>query len=328
MKKKVTLIFREKRSGNYSIEELFETLRPEFEKEFEIEIFTCPSADRFQNMLAVRKLKSDVFHITGDVNYLSFVLPSQKTIITVHDVGHFEQTLKGFKRVIYKYLWLKWPLTKVKHITTISHFTKQRIISNLNIKESKIQVISNPSPSSVFKKSAVRELTEGDSVKILQIGSGHNKNIERLIEAVKGLNVELLLIRKKDTVLEDLLLKNKIKYRIFSFLTYEEVFQKYQECDMVYFASNYEGFGVPILESQLVGRPIITSKVASMPEVAGEGAYFVNHESVSEIRTAITDLIANKSLRDSLVHKGFENIQRFDISTISKQYKDLYKIIL
>lgn len=320
---KITYLFREKRLGNFSIEELFSTISQEVAKTDEVVNYYCPSSNRLNNIKEVSKLKSDIFHITGDVNYLSYVLPRKKTILTVHDLGHFEQTLKGYKKYIYKYLWMYFPLKFAKRITTISEFTKSRIVHHFNISASKIDVIHNPAPLHIFKRSVKNEIN--NTPKILQIGSGHNKNIENLISAVIGLDVELMLLRKFDLNLHSKLNELNIKHTFYSNLTYNEVYQKYVECDIVYFASNYEGFGLPILEAQATGRALITSKVASMPEVAGNGAHFVNHSSVDEVREAIQKLINDNTYRNQLIQNGFQNVENYTIESTVHKYLEAYK---
>lgn len=319
---KITYLFRENRPGNFSIEELFGNIASEVAKSNEISLFTCKSADRMNNLREMSKLNSDIFHITGDVNYLAFNLPKKKTLITVHDLGHFEKTLRGAKKLIYKQLWLNLPFKKAQKLTTISEFTKLRLIHHLNIPEEKIDVIHNPAPLHIFKKQ--ENVLQNERPKILQIGSGHNKNIENLIEAVVGLDVELILIRKIDLGLKAILDSKKIKHQFFSNLSYEQVYQKYIDCDLVYFASNYEGFGVPILEAQAVGRPIITSTVASMPEIAGTGAHFVDYQSVSEIKAGIIKICDDKDYKETLISNGYENVQKYSIENTVQKYINTY----
>jgi glycosyltransferase involved in cell wall biosynthesis len=319
---RITYLFREKRLGNFSIEELFEAISKKVSLQHQVVNYTCTSANRINNLKEVRKINADVFHITGDVNYLSFVLPARKTLITVHDLGHYENTLKGIKKVIYKYLWLYLPFKFAHKITTISEFTKSRLVYHFNIHPDKIDVIHNPAPVHIFKKSEKRTLSSRP--KILQIGSGHNKNIENLIQAVQGLDVELMLLRKHDPLLEQKLHSLHIKHTFYPLLTYQDVYQKYVECDLVYFASNYEGFGVPILEAQAVGRALITSNVAAMPEVAGKGACFVDYQSVAEIKAAIVKLISDSAYRNKLIDNGYENVKHYTLEKTVEKYMAVY----
>ena len=94
--------------------------------------------------------------------------------------------------------------------------------------------------------------------------------------------------------------------------------------DILAFVSTYEGFGLPIIEAQAIGRVVITSNLASMPEVAGKGALFVNPFSVEEIREGIVSLIENEHDRATLIKRGLENVKRFDKEKIANQYQEIY----
>jgi glycosyltransferase involved in cell wall biosynthesis len=94
---------------------------------------------------------------------------------------------------------------------------------------------------------------------------------------------------------------------------------------MVVFASLYEGFGLPILEAQATGRPVITSNFGAMKEAAGEGALFVDPYSVESIRSAILRIKNEPQLREELVRKGRENVARFRPEAIARQYAEIYR---
>jgi len=108
-------------------------------------------------------------------------------------------------------------------------------------------------------------------------------------------------------------------------LTDEELVQAYQRCDMVVFASLYEGFGLPILEAQAMGRPVITSNFGAMKEAAGEGALLVDPYSVEAIREAILRVKNEPGLREELVRKGRENVERFRPEAVARQYAEIYR---
>ena len=100
----------------------------------------------------------------------------------------------------------------------------------------------------------------------------------------------------------------------------------YHQCTVVCFASLYEGFGMPIIEGQLVGKPVITSKVDPMPWVAGEGgAHFVDPFNVEEIRVGIVKVVEDESYRQSLVEAGLQNVQRFEPGKIARMYEEVYR---
>ena len=91
------------------------------------------------------------------------------------------------------------------------------------------------------------------------------------------------------------------------------------------FASTYEGFGLPILEAQATGRPVVTSNLGSMPEAAGDGALMVDPFSVEAIRAAVTSIMARSDLRSSLIERGLANVRRFQPREIAQQYARIYE---
>jgi glycosyltransferase involved in cell wall biosynthesis len=91
------------------------------------------------------------------------------------------------------------------------------------------------------------------------------------------------------------------------------------------FASTYEGFGLPIIEANAVGRPVVTSHLWSMPEVAGKSALLVDPYDVASIRDGVLSIIEDAHLRSVLIKNGLENIKRFRLSLIAEQYSALYQ---
>src|SRR5208337_1024224 len=93
---------------------------------------------------------------------------------------------------------------------------------------------------------------------------------------------------------------------------------------MLCFCSFLEGFGLPILEAQATGRPVITSNLSSMPEVAGKSACLADPYDVSSIRSGILKIINEPDYRETLIAKGFENVKRYSLSRVVKMYTNLY----
>lgn len=278
---------------------------------------------RIKAVNEVNKLKGDVFHISGDVHFLALGSPANKTILTIHDCGFMKEG--GFiKRQFLLWFWLRFPVKHSKFITCVSEATKQDIIFYTKCVADKIYVI----PTTVSTKfiRVDKDFNE-EMPRILQIGTKFNKNVPRLVEALEGICCKLVIVGEIDEKLKAQLFKEKIDFENLVDVSDEELKRQYERCDMVAFASTLEGFGMPIVEAQRVGRVVLTSNCSSMPEVAGGAAELVDPFNVVSIRNGILSLIRNKEKRDAYISKGFENALRFDSEVVARQYLELYQKI-
>ena len=125
-----------------------------------------------------------------------------------------------------------------------------------------------------------------------------------------------------------LLGKYNIKYRNSVNLSQQEVIDSYVECDFLVFTSLYEGFGLPIIEAQKVGRPVITSQIDPMMEVAGSGALLVDPYDVQDIRRGISEIIENQALRQLLIDEGQKNATKFDPEYSAAQHLKIYRSMM
>ncbi len=320
------LIFRKVQPVFFSIERVFASLFPENASDssyprYVLPWYTSGLKAIIKNIRAVRHLKADVYHITGDAHYVLAGLPPSRTILTIHDCVFLHQ-YSGPKRFFLKWLLLDMPVRRAKMITTISENTKREIVENTHCSPAKIWVIPNPVNETIYFKEK-----EFDTIKpvILFIGSTPNKNLERCIEALRGIKCKLQIIGKINPAQAQLLETNRIDYNIAHGLSDLELANAYASSDIVLFPSTFEGFGLPIVEAQRAGRVVITSRLSPMKEVAGEGAFLVNPFEAKAIREGIKAVINNNSLRNELVQKGFTNVQHYTATAISEKYRDLYK---
>lgn len=324
---RVNYYFRNPGPFNFSIEKVFKVVSDSFDDSITVRRhYTNTPIDLFA-IFRFRKLRADVHHITGAVNYLALAFPPERTVLTVHDIRHYTESFKGIKRTLYGYLFWYYPLRVAHHITAISDFTKNELIKHFMINPDKITVIPNPVDPRYKYQPYIENQLPGKIV-ILQVGNSNNKNIEGLINSVTDLPIKLLLLRRPNPTLIRHLEANRIEYEFRPDLEEDEVLKAYSECHLVYFASTYEGFGLPILEAMSVGRPVITSRLSPMQEVAGDAALLVNPYSFREIRLAITSIISSFDLYNDLVQRGLLNVKRYHADIIASRYANLYQSII
>jgi len=322
---KVLFVNRAKSPNRYSFEELFSTIKKELQISTYKDFYDKSKPTFFKCIKAIKNIPADVIHLTGGLGYYTLFLPSEKTILTIHDTNHYEHDLKGLKKWIFSYLFYKIPYKKTYCLTTVSENTKSRLIELFGFKPSKIQVIPNCYPID-FKPSIKENISA--TTKILQIGTKSNKNIERLLKAIEGLDVELTIIGTLSNSISKSINQYNIKTINKSNLTHKEVYQEYVNCDIVSFVSLYEGFGLPIIEANAVGRAVITSSTSSMPEIAKTAAHIVDPYNINDIRNGIKQLISNDNYRNSLIQNGFENCKNYHPKHIASLYEQLYQKIV
>ena len=315
--------------GHVSIERLFEGIRQEFSPEWQVQVSVSPQAShgilpRLMNLRAVSRLKADLHHIVGDVHYLAFGLPGNKLVLTIHDCAALER-LKGWRRELLRQLWFVQPMRRAAVVTTISETTKEELRRWVGDLADKVVVIPNcvraefqPHPQPFNTKCPV----------VLQVGTGWNKNVVGVARALIGTPCRLEIVGEMDSFQRAALDASRVSYRELGRISDGDLLLAYRRCDLVVFASHYEGFGLPILEAQAIGRPVVTSNLSSMPEAAGEGALLVDPADPQAIHRAVIEVISDPALRERLIQAGFENVARYRPEAVARRYEAVYAKLL
>ncbi len=323
---KVVYFHRKGQSGLHSIENVFDLIRDNLPKSTrfikkELRFRSRGIFPRIYILIEAALCQGEVNHVTGDVHFVTLLLRKKKTILTVHDLGFMGHPNRLY-RLLLKWFWVVLPVRRSAVVTAVSQATKSDLLRLVGDRYAhRIQVIYNPirndfAPSpKAFDKSCPG---------ILHIGTKSNKNLSRLIKSIAGIHCHLEIIGELTDVILAELETGHVHYASSKNLTNEEMVNKYKNADLVAFVSTSEGFGLPILEANAMGRAVVTSNVSCMPEIAGNAAHLVNPFDVLSIRDGILKVIYDDLYREQLIQNGFENRKRFDTASIVKQYVELY----
>ena len=214
-------------------------------------------------------------------------------------------------------------------IITVSETAKQEIIKFYNIKPEKIHVVYNSNSSLLLnsKKNTTEILDEIGVFKknyILSVATVYrHKNTQMLINAFEQIaneypDIKLVLVGQKGNCL----LKVNHKNIIFAgFISNDDLSVLYKNALMYVFPSIYEGFGIPIIDAQYFGVPVICSDIPVFKEVAGQGALFCEPE-ISEFSKSIEKLLNSQEMRKQLIEKGQNNSLRYSLANIQNQLKE------
>jgi glycosyltransferase involved in cell wall biosynthesis len=323
----VTYFQRRPMAGQFSIERVFNNIRSGLPREISSRTAQCRYSRgvlrRFYNCLEAASRQGDINHITGDIHYVAAFLDSRKTILTIHDCVSLHR-LQGMKRRIFKLLWYDLPVSRSRVVVAISQFTADELNMLVPRSAGKTRVIYDPVGGEYQycpKEFDARE------PQILHLGTSPNKNLGRLIEALAGIPCRLTIIGDLSQDMISNLDRHAIRYSTLAGIKNEQVAEIYRACDLVAFPSTYEGFGMPIVEANAVGRAVLTSALGAMREIAGGSAVLVDPFDVQSIRSGILRLINDGQTREELIQRGLKNARRFSPETIAAQYAELYREI-
>jgi glycosyltransferase involved in cell wall biosynthesis len=278
----------------------------------------------------------DVLFVPAHVIPLSH---TQRSVVTIHDLGYL-----AFPQAHTPQRWLDlhastwWNTQAAHHIITISHATKQALMTHYRVPADKITVIHHgvaPRFAPVQDRqqiSAVKQrygIPTNDAY-LLYIGTVHpRKNLERLIDSFALMfqgssgtshapldTLRLVIAGQKGWLTETIERRGAergIADRV-GFTGYvpdEDIPALLSGALAFVFPSLYEGFGMPVLEAMACHTPVLTSTTTSLPEVAGDAALLVNPNDTNAIAEGMSRLVNDPALRDTLRERGSQHAATF-----------------
>ena len=284
---------------------------------------------------------ADVYHFPNP-----FEVPFNvdgKTVVTIHDciammqnIQFNENSRKAFQATI-DFLELREEIA----IVTDSQSVKDDLMNLTTIKSSRIHVAPLAYDTQIHypqKDDAVLRELGIDGPFILYLGVLDFRkgivNILNAFEIIKPMFPDLKLVLAGDLNPFVTSIPERLDgYRYIDdvirtgFVSDEQKRVLLSSAEVFLFPSEYEGFGIPVLEAMACGSPVITTNVSSLPEVGGDAALYVTPKQPEELAEAIQKILESDSLRSSLIEKGFVQTKQFSWSRTAEMMEKVYRCL-
>jgi glycosyltransferase involved in cell wall biosynthesis len=271
-------------------------------------------------------------------------IPMIASIMDVIPMSHPEyvsNSLRAFKSQTFKFL-----ASRANHLITISEFSADQITKVIGYDREKITVTHLGVDPDYFIKRTPQKIEEVKAKYnvskdyFIFVGTLQpRKNVHRLVQAYISLpssirqSIQLLVVgraREDMQALVQLLSSNHNSSEIkwLKYVPDEDVKCLLQGAQAMVYPSLYEGFGLPIVEAFASETPVITSSTTSMPEIAGDAAFYVDPESVNSIRSAMLEVVDNSTQVNEKIRKGLIRAKKFNWQSTAAQTVTAYEKVL
>lgn len=283
----------------------------------------------FQTVFLGRRYGRDAILLTTD-SKTPFFLPRSCTLIPlITDLAVFRMPeVYQASRVLWWRLQYRYLCRRAGLFLCISEFTKGEMTEILGIPPEKIRVVPCAASDKLAPVTdpavldAVRQRYHLPEQFVLFVGNNNpRKNLGRMIRAFDqakergGIPHHLVIAGEQGWKFEPEEILRTIRYRdavhFIGFVPDADMPALYSAAALFSFPTLYEGFGIPVLEAQLCGTPVLTSNGSSLPEVGGAGCVYVNPCEEEDICCGMLRVLQDPALSAELVQKGFENARRF-----------------
>ena len=294
----------------------------------------------------LRDLKKDnisLYH--GLSNELPFGIFTSKTpsVVTVHDLIflRFPEFYTAVDRFIYRYKF-EYSCKRASRIIAVSQQTKKDIISYFDVPDDKIDVIYQ-SCNSVFKikttdedKDRVRKKYKLPDEYLLQVGTvEERKNLMLTIKSLRNIphNIRLVVIgRLTDYAKEvkEYIFNHKLEKRVIFLrnVPVDDLPAIYQQAKIFIYPSEFEGFGIPIIEALYSGVPVIAATGSCLEEAGGPKSCYIHPKDDIQLAWTINSILNNPEKGNKMIDAGFEYVKNFSEAQLAAKLMDVYKKVL
>jgi glycosyltransferase involved in cell wall biosynthesis len=337
----------------------FKARLPHFDQLYNAENLFTRAHNRFTVWKRMGRLESD---FQPDITHWTYPLPlysntPSRNIYTLHDLVPLRLPYTTLDKKRRYFQLCRTIVRNADHIVTVSETSRRDIINILGASPDKVtntyQAVTIPDKYRLKPEEVVKREVEGTFGLVFKgyflfFGSIEpKKNLGRLIEAYLGSSVEtpLVIVGAQawkseqelrllyDDHIRTLITEGqetRVKRRVvrLDYAPYPLLVSLIRGAKATLFPSIYEGFGLPVLESMLLGTPVLSSNVSSIPEVAGDAACLVDPYDTRAMAEAIRNLDADDQLRAALADKGLRQARLFGEDNYQRRLADLYTQVM
>jgi alpha-1,3-rhamnosyl/mannosyltransferase len=293
-------------------------------------------AEQIQVPRAFRASRAALLH---SPHYNVPVSAVRRCVVTVHDLIHlkFPQFLPSLAARLYANAMFRWVIPKARAILTVSEHTRKDLIETLKIPPEKITV-TPPGVTEGFQRISpeivqpiLRSLEFPESY-FLYVGNLKEfKNVPMLLEVFGRFQERhpdgprLVMVGRNLIDGFDRRIQQAKGVHWLPSLAGEILPKIYSGALAFLFPSLYEGFGLPPLEAMACGAPVICSNRASLPEVVGEAAIFIDPERPDSLLHAMEQIAQDSALRQHCIEKGLKQAARFSWDRTAAATVEVYR---
>ena len=257
-----------------------------------------------------------------------YKIPNKKYYPVLHDLWAYKSPeTVTFIQSLYTRIVIASIKNTYEKIITVSETIKQEIVDFFNCSEEDVNVVYNYFS---FGEKPVLNYSEEEQLKILSKYNleskkyilsvatlNKRKNIPMLIDAYNQLDSDIKLVLVGKASSESFNCNNQ-NIIFTGYLSDDELKVLYNHAFLYVFPSVYEGFGIPIIDAQVFGIPVLCSDIPVFKEIAGNGAEFFELNTLDIVKK-IKTLLEDNYKENLLIQNGYNNIQKFLSSQIKKQ---------
>lgn len=292
-----------------------------------------------------------LFHATQPV---PLAVKGAANVYTIHDLVPLRLPYATLVKKKYFYRMLMALAQTADHIVTVSEHSKRDIIEFLGIDERRVtntyQSVEIPADLLARSDHDVAD----DLAKLFGLEFGGyflfygaiepKKNVSRLVDAYAASGSKLPLViaggggwqnradlrkirdeRFVNFHIDGDIVRRQRKVRRLDYLPRDHLVPLIRGARAVLFPSIYEGFGLPVIEAMILGTPVVTSNLSSLPEIAGDAALLVDPYSIEDITRAIRAIEADADLREALAERGRGQARKFSTEAYDGRLRQLYE---